>query len=89
MVFQPEQPILPDRRGAISVVFYIPDPDKPEEELTGFLGVQIKYSNESTIERKFDLLARLQDDAEGQQLLSGLGQLKTYLINRVESELLP
>lgn len=90
MAFQPEQPIAPVRRRAVSIVFYIPDPEAdPPEQQYGVLEVQIEYSDGKIEQKKFDLLARLQDDAEGQQLLTGLGQLKTYLIDRIESELLP
>lgn len=88
MSFPQEQPVVADRRGGVSIVFYIPDPDKPEEEIYGKLGVQIKYSDGNVLEKTFDLLARLQDDAEGRQLLAGLNQLKDYIINRIESEVL-
>ena len=89
MAFQLEQSIVPDRRGAVSILFYIPDPDNAEETQYGNLGVQIKYTDGSLKEKKFDLLERLQDDVEGQQHLANLVALKIYLINRIESELLP
>lgn len=89
MPFQPEQPITAIEREAVSIVFYIPAADNDTEEQYGRLGVQLRYSDGSLKEKKFDLLERLQDDAEGRQLLAGLGQLKTYLIDRIESELLP
>lgn len=40
-------------------------------------------------ERNFDLLKRLQDDAEGLSHRSNLLALETYLLKRIESELLP
>ena len=89
MPFQPEQSISPDRMGAIEIVFIIPDPDLAVRKQVGLLNVMIKYSDESIREKRFDLLDRLQDDAQGRQLLAGLGQLKDYLIDRIESELLP
>ena len=89
MPFQPEQPIVPDRRGAVSIVFYIPDPDIEDDVQVGNLGVQIKYSDGSVKEKKYDLLARLGDDADGQTHLANLAALKVYILNRIETELLP
>lgn len=88
MAFQPEQPITPDRRGAVSIVFYIPDPDDSLDAQSGRLGVQIKYSDGSLKERSFDLLARLGDDVPGETHLANLVALKTYILARIESELL-
>lgn len=89
MAFQPEQSIIPDRRGAVSIVFYLPDPDLPEETQYGRLNIQIKYTDGSVKEKDFDLLLRLQDDASGQQHLTNLAALKDYIIARIESEVLP
>lgn len=89
MPFQPEQPIIPDRHGAVSIVFHIPDPDNEDDPQYGRLNVQIKYSNGSIKEKQFDLLARLGDDAPGQTHLANLASLKTYILARIESELLP
>ena len=89
MAFTREQTIVPDRRGAVSIVFHIPDPEVANDTQYGRLNVQIGYTDGSLVERKFDLLARLGDDAEGQQLLTGLGQLKNYLLARIQDELLP
>ena len=94
MPFQPEQPIVPDRRGSVKIVFYIPDPDGPQfpgeaEVQWGQLKVEIKYSDGTTQERVYNLLVRLQDDAEGQTHLANLASLKAYIVSRIESELLP
>jgi hypothetical protein len=89
MAFTPEAAITPDRRGAVSIVFHIPDPDDEDDVQYGRLEVQIKYTDNSVKAREFDLLARLDDDAPGQTHLANLQSLKTYLIARIESELLP
>lgn len=88
MAFQPEQPITPESRGAVSIVFYIPDPDIEEDVQTGKLSVQIKYSDGSMKEKRFNLLTRLGDDAPGQTHLANLAALKTYILARIESEVL-
>ncbi len=78
-----------DGRGAVSIVFYIPDPGDPDDIQFGELGVQIKRSDGEVIERKFDLLARLTDDAAGQDThLPALNALRAYILARVDSEML-
>lgn len=89
MTFPPEQSVIPISHGAVSIEFYIPDPNRPQEVQLGRLGIQIHYSDNSTKERVFDLLARLQDDTQGEVHLANLASLKTYILARIESELLP
>lgn len=88
MAFPQEQPVTPDRRGGVTIVFYIPDPDDAEEAQYSNIIVQIKYSDATTKEKGFDLLARLGDDAPGLTHLANLVALKTYILARIESELL-
>ena len=73
-------------RGAISIVFYIPDPTKPSEVQAGQLTGQVHYSDGSTEEKRFDLLERLQDDVDGQVHLSNLVDLRDYIIARWDDE---
>jgi len=69
-------------------MFYIPTPDTSETQY-GKLTVQIKFSNNEITERSFDLLERLGDDDEGTSThLPALSALKSYLISRVNSEML-
>ena len=88
MPFPTEPTVTPTERGAVSIVFYIPDPTRTEENQYGTLEVQIYYSDGMLKARKFDLLARLQDDAEGRTCLENLAALKTYILNRISTELL-
>jgi hypothetical protein len=89
MAFTPEQAVSPVERGGVDIIFHIPDPTLAEDPQYGQLRVKIYYSDDSLRERYFNLLARLGDDAPGQTHLANLQSLKTYLIARIESELLP
>jgi hypothetical protein len=74
-------------RGAVSIVFHLPDPDEPEDVQYGRLEVQVKRSDK-TVVRSFDLLERLTDDAEGNDThLPALNALKTYILARIDSEM--
>jgi hypothetical protein len=88
MAFQQAESVSPTGRGAMAISFYIPDPEIEDETQSGSLAVQIRYSDGSIQERKFDLLARLQDDATGQGHLANLASLRDYIVARVESEVL-
>jgi len=88
VAFQQAESISPTGRGATAIDFYIPDPEAYQEEQTGVLSVQIKYSDGSMKERRFDLLARLQDDAAGQAHLVNLASLRDYVLARIDGEIL-
>lgn len=75
-------------RGAISIVFYIPDPTKPNEVQSGQVEVQIHYSDGSIEVRTYDLLERLGDDAPGGVHLFNLIDLREYIITRVNIEVI-
>lgn len=76
-------------RGAVSVTLYIPDPDLPDDVQAGYLTVQIKRSDGQVIERRFDLLERLTDDAAGTNThLPALVALRDYILARIDSEIL-
>lgn len=88
MAFEQAPTRTPIGRGAMSIVLYVPDPTKPDEVQDGRLSVQIFYSDGTLEETHFDLLARLQDDAEGETHLSNLVSLRDYLIDRVDDEVI-
>ena len=76
-------------RGAVSIVLHIPDPDKPDDIQYGKLEVQVKRSDR-TVVRSYDLLAHLTDDAAGTNThLPALAALKTYILNRIDTEVIP
>lgn len=76
--------------GAVSIVFYIPDPEDPEDVQSGRVSYQVKFSDGEVKERDRDLLARLQDDAEGNDThLPALLALKTYILARITNEVPP
>lgn len=65
------------------------DPLDSEGEDSGLLSAQIKKSDGSIENRRYDLLERLQDDAAGLVHLANLASLRDYLRARLESEVLP
>ena len=73
-------------RGAISLVLYIPDLTKPDEVRSGEVSGQVHYSDGSVEEYREDLLARLQDDAEGQEHLANLADLEDYVVARWDAQ---
>ncbi len=76
-------------RGAVAIVLHIPDPDNPDDIQAGDLTVQIKRSDGQVIERRFDLLERLTDDAAGNDThLPALVALRDYALARIDSEVL-
>jgi hypothetical protein len=89
MPFPAEQSITPDTRGQVNIFFHIPDPSNPNDQQSGSITVQIYYSDATSRDRVFDLLVRLQDDAPGLAHLSNLASLRTYILGRIDSEILP
>jgi hypothetical protein len=84
-----EQEVIPQilGRGAISISFYIPDPEEDEEQ-SGELEGQVKRTDGIKV-RKFDLLAVLAEDQEGQNVhLPALSALKEYILTRFDTEVL-
>lgn len=89
MAFPTEQTPTIDGRGAVAITFYIPDPDIPDDVQSGRLAVQVKWSNGEVRERTYDLLVRLGDDSDGQNIhLPALQALKSYILARIDSEIL-
>lgn len=77
-----------DGRGSISILFHIPDPDNSDDVQYATLEVQIKRSDGVKV-RAFDLLDKLTDDTAGNDThLPALNSLKSYIIARVNSEML-
>lgn len=77
-------------RGAVAILFYIPDPNDPEDVQSGDLTVQIKRDDGEVKERRFDLLERLTDDTEGNDIhLPALAALRVYILARIADEVLP
>ena len=88
MAFDAAQAVTPTGRGGVSIRFYIPDPEGYQEERTGTLGVQIRYSDGQVKENRFDLLARLDDDEAGQTHKANLLALENYILARIDAEVL-
>lgn len=76
-------------RGAIEIVFTIPDPTNIEDVQASTLNVQVKRSDGIKV-RTYDLLDRLTDDTAGNDThLPALLALRDYIIARVEAEVIP
>ena len=88
MALEQAESISPTGRGAISINFYIPDPEHFQEEQSGTLNVQVRYSDGRVEEKRYDLVARLQDDAAGEAHLANLADLRDYIITRVQTEVI-
>ena len=91
MAFNREQDITKDDIGDFEIRFFVPKVEVPEEEIvqTGTLNAQIEMSDGSVEVVSFNLLARLQDDAAGQQHAINLVLLRDYAKGRLLAEVLP
>lgn len=89
MTFNRETNVTKDAIGDIEIVLFVPrviDADNPQ---VGDLNVQIIISDGSIINKRFDLLDRLGDDATGQTHRSNLVSLRDYIKTRLANEVLP
>lgn len=89
MAFAREVNLTKDSIQDFEIVFFIPGPGNTEGVQSGNLRAQVKLSDGSIVTREYDLLARLQDDAEGQASLANLADLRDYVRARLEAEVLP
>ena len=89
MAFQREVNITKDTIGDFEINFFVPDPLDPDGVQSGRFNPQVKKSDGSIESKSFDLLERLQDDAEGLVHLANLAAIRDYLRVRAENEILP
>jgi hypothetical protein len=89
MAFNREIDVTKDAIEDFEIVFFMPGPSNTDGVQSGQLNVQILISDGSVITKSFNLLLRLQDDAEGQQHLSNLADLRDYIRTRLNNEVLP
>ncbi len=89
MAFTREDDLTKDRIGAFKIIFHAADPLDPEDTNFGRLLPDIILSDGSIETKAFNLLARLQDDAEGQTHLANLASLRDYIRKRLENQVLP
>lgn len=89
MTFDRETDVTKDSIGDFEISFFVPGPLNTEDLQSGQLSVQIIMSDGSIQNRVFNLLARLQDDAAGQQHLTNLASLRDYIQTRLNDEVLP
>lgn len=90
MPFSQETNVTKERIAAIEIRLYARDPLDPDDANAGYLDFQIGMSDGTIQNRsRSDLIARLQDDAAGQQHLQNLVALRDYFRARLEAEVLP
>ena len=89
MTFNREEDITKDSIGDFELGLFVPGPDNVEDVQGGQLNAQIIMSDGSVENKSFNLLTRLQDDAEGQQHLVNLAALRDYIRIRLNNEVLP
>ncbi len=76
-------------RGSIGIIFHIPDPDNEDDHQYGELEVQVRYSDNTVAQKKYDLLMRLKDDKAGKDThLPALISLRNYILTRIDDEIL-
>jgi len=71
------------------LVFFNPGPSNTENSVSGNLEVQVVLSNGKIETVDIDVLLRLNDDIEGQGYLTFLNDMKAYITNRLNAEVLP
>ncbi len=89
MAFEREQDITKDSIEDFEINFFVPGPSNTEGAQAGRLNAQIMMSDGTIENKSYDLLARLQDDAEGQTHLVALASLRDYIRTRLNDEVLP
>ena len=89
MAFTRLEDITRDSVEDWELVFFAPGPSNTENPLSGTLNVQVLLSNGKIETVDIDALLRLNDDAEGQGYLTFLNDMKTYITDRLNAELLP
>lgn len=89
MAFTPNDPLTRVSVADIEYQLFDPGPDNDNDPATGGVNAQIVMSDGSLEVPGFDLLARLQDDEEGQGHLQNLIALRDYVRSRLNSEYLP
>lgn len=85
MTFPREDDVTKDAIGDYVITFTV----FPTEPDTGEIEVQIIISSGERFTRQYDLIERLQDDAEGLVHLANLVSLRDYLDIRLDAEVLP
>lgn len=89
MAFTQQQNITITGYEDVELVLFVPGVSNTENPQSGQISVQLAMSDGSIRIAKYDLLARLQDDAAGLTHLANLNNLKTYILTRIENEVLP
>ncbi len=89
MAFEREENITKDSVQDFAVNFFVPGPLNTEGVQSGTIEAQLFNSDDTTEAREYDLLARLQDDAEGLVHLANLIAIRDYLRIRLDAEVLP
>lgn len=89
MAFEREENVTIDSVQDFSIGFFVPGPLNAEGEQSGKIEAQLLKSDGKVKIKVADLLARLQDDAEGLVHLSNLVDLRDYIKVRLDAEVLP
>lgn len=89
MAFEREENVTIDSVQDFAVNFFVPGPLNTEGVQSGKIEAQLFNSDNSTATREYNLLLRLQDDAEGLVHLANLIAIKDYLRLRLDAEVLP
>lgn len=89
MAFEREENVTKDSVQDFEIKLFVPGPLNTEGTQSGAIEAQILKSDNSVLLKPYDLLLRLQDDAEGLVHLSNLADLRDYVRIRLDAEVLP
>lgn len=89
MAFEREENLTKDSIQDFEIKLFVPGPLNTEDPQAGKIEVQILKSDDNILVKSYDLLLRLQDDAEGVVHLSNLADLRDYVKIRLDAEVLP
>ena len=73
----------------VNISLFIPGVLNVTDPQSGTIDIQLTQDNEQIKPVVYDLLARLNDDAEGQGYLADLAAMRDYLLVRIQNEVLP
>lgn len=89
MAFTPQVNVTITGKGDRAITFFVPEVIDADHPRTGEIEIQLKMSDGSIRVVKYDLLARLADDATGLTHRANLLAMMAYIDARIDTEVLP
>jgi hypothetical protein len=89
MAFEQQQNVIITGFEDINISLFIPGDNNTDDPQAGEIEIQLALSNGKVKVVRYDLLARLADDAPGLTHRSNLLSLRDYILTRIANEVLP